>query len=264
MMPGFGPPPNGNGYSFNPNAPGFGVPSQPTPSSLQNPHAQASTPVRGQRIAAKETVVGTQRPDPAAWMGQKDPARQSRKNTAVLVAVALLTAICVAAIAAVIWMKYSSTPQDPGSISADSLASTTPIEGGPKATGPPGSGAGDAALGGRATAATPDASATPPSKADSPATDVSGSRPSSSASSTDPGSPSAEPKKDEGYLTIICKPYCDNVRRGGTSLGKSPVVKNPTPPGQYVITLSRAGEPDKTVSATVVAGETAVIRVNMK
>ncbi|MFO0615075.1 MAG: protein kinase [Polyangiaceae bacterium] len=250
MLPGFGPPPNGSGF--------FGAPPQPQqPNTSQPPHAQASTPVRGPRLAVKETVVGAQRPDAAAW-GQKDlnPARQNRKNTAVLVAVALLTAICVAAIAAVIWMKYSAAPQDPASISADSLASTTP-----KATGPPGGEASSADA--RGTAPTHTGSAAPTTK-ESPAADGSGSRPSSSASTTDLPGPSAEPKKDEGYLTIICKPYCDNVRRGGTSLGKSPVVKNPTPPGQYVITLSRAGEPDRTVSATVVAGETAVIRVNMK
>ena len=79
------------------------------------------------------------------------------------------------------------------------------------------------------------------------------------------GAPTSDgPKDEQGYLTIICKPYCDNVKRGGTSLGKSPVVKSATAPGKYVITLSRAGEPDRTVSATVVAGQTEVIRVNMK
>jgi hypothetical protein len=52
------------------------------------------------------------------------------------------------------------------------------------------------------------------------------------------------------------------VRRGGVSLGPSPIVKSPTPPGQHRVTLSWAGAPDKVVSVIVVSGETYNLRIN--
>jgi serine/threonine-protein kinase len=61
-----------------------------------------------------ETALSVPRPDPAAvWMAQQAAARPmgaANKGTAVLVAVAILTAICVLALGAILYMKVRSPP----------------------------------------------------------------------------------------------------------------------------------------------------------
>jgi serine/threonine-protein kinase len=220
-----------------------------------------------------ETALSLPRPDPASlWMLQQDSnSRVQRKNTAILIAVAVLTAVCVAAICALIYFKYRSSaaavPDDgkKSNVTAPQRSS----DAAPGATGPPGTTA----------APSPAASATAPNPSAAPSEAASAAPPPSASAGDDTkiaGTPSgpatskpsqtapAPASKDVGYLTVICKPFCDSVKRNGTPLGSSPIVKSPTPPGQYRITLSRAGSPDRVESVIVATGETAIVRATMK
>ncbi len=215
-----------------------------------------------------ETALSLPRPDPASlWMMQQDSnARVQRKNTAILIAVAVLTAVCVAAICALIYFKYKSSSAAPVPVPDEAKTKssmTAPSGASPGATGPPATSAAAAstsipsASSSAAPGVTSAATADDPKAAGTP----SGSTTSHAGTTT---SPNTAPSKDVGYLTVICKPFCDNVKRNGSSLGSSPIVKSPTPPGQYRITLTRAGSPDRVESVIVTTGETAIVRANMK
>ena len=187
-------------------------------------------PPQGVPAQQKETALSLQRP-PVAWpSSDNNPARQKRKNTAVLVAVALLTAVCVAAIAALIWLKIRASSPAPDKATPDAGATTN-------------------------TRTLPTAST------DSAATSAPGHAASALAIGAT-ASASAQPG-DAGFLTVICKPFCDTVKRDKDSLGPSPIVKSPTTPGHHQITMSRTGCPDHVESVTIAAGEVRVLHVNM-
>jgi serine/threonine-protein kinase len=59
-----------------------------------------------------ETALSIPRPDPSSmWLAQQAAVRSSQdKNTAVLIAVAVLTAICVIALGALIYLKSRPQP----------------------------------------------------------------------------------------------------------------------------------------------------------
>ena len=74
-----------------------------------------------------------------------------------------------------------------------------------------------------------------------------------------------------GYLTIVCKPYCDDIidlakdrTNYGTSLGPSPVVHQPLAPGEHHLVLPRQGSPPKTVSVVIGPGQVNAQRILMK
>ena len=210
-----------------------------------------------------ETALSLPRPNAAQlWMLHQDSStRLQRKNTAILIAVAVLTAVCVAAICALIYFKYrsASVPPSPDEQrDKASLSSANPVSANP-ATGPP------------PTTASPSPTSAPSEAPSATSTSTADVAPSSTAraaapttSSTSQGTSPGTAAGGVGYLTVICKPFCDNVKRNGSSLGSSPIVKSPTPPGTYRITLTRAGSPDRVESVTVTSGDTAVVRENMK
>ena len=78
-----------------------------------------------------------------------------------------------------------------------------------------------------------------------------------------PRSTAVTAKKDPGYLTVVCSPFCDSVTAGGRNLGPSPVVHVPLPPGQYSVVLRRSGGATKVIPAVIVSGKTTAHRVSM-
>lgn len=68
----------------------------------------------------------------------------------------------------------------------------------------------------------------------------------------------------DGFLTIVCTPYCDDVAVLGKSLGHSPVVRHPIRPGAHRIVAKRTGKPARAVVATVKAGEVTTERIQMR
>jgi serine/threonine-protein kinase len=78
------------------------------------------------------------------------------------------------------------------------------------------------------------------------------------------GTGSADASKENGFLTIYCKPACDQVIAGGRSLGASPVSNVPMPPGQHRVTLKRAGSQTKVISVIVVTGQLTSHSVTME
>ena len=68
---------------------------------------------------------------------------------------------------------------------------------------------------------------------------------------------------DNGFLTVVCNPFCDSVIAAGKNLGPSPVLKVPLPPGQHRVTLRKSGSPPKVMSVVIVSGQTSPLRVKM-
>jgi serine/threonine-protein kinase len=198
------------------------------------PHASSSQ-------STIETALSLPRPDAAAmWMAQQARVSPMRdKNTLVLIAVAVLTAICVLALGALIYFKKWKKPDPPPATSTTSMSTSAG-----EANGPPADAASQVAL----VAATTQ--------------HVAPSSPGQSATSTETGS-AAEPP-GPGYLTVICKPFCDNVRCAGTSLGASPVVKSPTPAGRHRVALTKKGSRGKSMNVDIEPGKTYTLRVDMK
>ncbi len=85
-VPAFGPPPLG---SYGTGQPG----ARPPPSAI-------------------ETALSLPRPEPGTW-GQAQARSSDRMSTAVLIAVAVLTAICVLALGALIYFRYRAAPTPP-------------------------------------------------------------------------------------------------------------------------------------------------------
>lgn len=123
--PAFGPPPGQQ-------APGYQSQSLPGihPSQLGQPQgggfpSPPAQPAAGGRPppSAVETALSLPRPDPQTWGANPGAsARNSdRMSTAVLVTVAVLTAICVLALGALIYFKYHAAPSAPaGALEAPS------------------------------------------------------------------------------------------------------------------------------------------------
>lgn len=75
--------------------------------------------------------------------------------------------------------------------------------------------------------------------------------------------PAAKTGGEPGFLTVVCDPFCDGVSAGGRNLGPSPVVRAALPPGNHGVTLRRSGSPTKSISVTIVSGQTTARRVKM-
>ncbi|MCU0690248.1 MAG: protein kinase [Polyangiaceae bacterium] len=67
----------------------------------------------------------------------------------------------------------------------------------------------------------------------------------------DDGDPTEPPPP--GFLTVICRPACDQVSAGRYALGRG-ASGPPLPPGQYRVRLKR-GNVEKTITAIVVSGQ---------
>jgi serine/threonine-protein kinase len=185
----------------------------------------------GQPQSQIETALSLPRPDPAAlWLAQQEKQRGERRNTGVLIAVVALTALCVIGIGVLVVLKVRKHPAD-----------TTPA------------GSASAAVSAATSAAAPPASAA--SSADAPPATSAAATPTATASA-------AAGKGDNGYLTITCTPYCDDVVDQGKSLGAAPVVRQPVSPGAHKVTLKK-GKTSKTITVNVVSGQVASQNVKM-
>ncbi|MCC6214721.1 MAG: serine/threonine protein kinase [Polyangiaceae bacterium] len=71
------------------------------------------------------------------------------------------------------------------------------------------------------------------------------------------------PAGGPGFLTVVCDPFCDAVVAGGRTLGPSPVVKAPLPPGNHAVVLRKAGVKPQSFSVTIVSGQSVARRVKM-
>ncbi len=128
-QPAFGPPPQGGGqpgsgpFSY-PGAGGFGPPPNPSgtfqalngaPPSMPGPQGGAQSPPRPPPSAI-ETALSLPRPagNNPLWGPAAGSKHSERMSTAVLVAVAVLTAICVLALGALIYFRYRAAPAAPG------------------------------------------------------------------------------------------------------------------------------------------------------
>jgi serine/threonine-protein kinase len=243
--PSFGPPPG---------APSFG----PPPGAPAYPRMQSQV----------DTALSLPRPDTSAalWLAHQDGAQPPRRNSGVLIAVVVLTALCVVGISALVYLKTrgaqatavaapdgaamaaTAPPAVPPPAPAPEPAATAPVETAAASAGPttppPGPTAEPAAATARPT------SAPPPATAPKPASMATASTPSK--------------KEEPGFLTIVCTPFCDDVLDQGRSLGPSPVVRVAVAPGQHRITLKRSGQAPKVISVIVVSGQVTAQRVSMK
>lgn len=279
--PAFGPPPS----SGQPAAPGgpsslpagmIAAPTGVTPATAATP--ASSTPADGVVAAVPgmpqsqvETALSLPRPDPASlWLAQQEAAKGhvGGRNTGVLVAIGLLTALCVIGVGALIYFKYQPAEAAPP-LSGENLAPPAPTTAvatpdGTSEAEPP---APDAT----AEVAVADDPVDPPTDGDDggeSAKPPSGDDPKAGAMANPSEGSKAQPEPDSdaepGLLTIVCSPVCDEVLDGGRSLGPSPIVQVPVSPGSHRITLRRAGEKTKVVSVVVVSGEVTAQRVVMK
>jgi len=302
--PRFGPPPAAGPVSgaapafgsyapaFNGSAPSFGAPppsghaSVPdlSPAVVAAPPAAVAVGAAGVAVhmgvgAARalpgmpqsqvETALSLPRPDPAAlWLAQQEAAKGhvGGRNTGVLIAIGLLTALCVIGVGALIYFKYQ--PAEVPVVPAENVVATPPTAEGAGTTEgagvdkpPPSAATSEAADSG---ADTPDEG----DKGDEPGEQGSTADSKTAGTSVPDGTGSKPPEPDSdtepGLLTIVCSPVCDEVLDGGKSLGPSPIVQVPATPGSHRITLKRAGEKTKVISVVVVAGEVTAQRVVMK
>ena len=259
----------GNGYGAQQQPFGGGAPGQPNTSSfpaISMQQAQAAQQHQMHQPQSQvETALSLPRPDPAAlWLAQQEAAQgQQRKNTGVLVAVGVLTALCVTGIGALLYFKLR-TPPAPAPIAVGTETQTAVPTPAPPPTETAAAAPSDSAPApepSATAAATGAPSATPTAPKPTP-TSTGGTAPTPVPSST--ASTATAGKEEPGFLTIVCTPYCDDVVDQGRSLGPSPVVRVAVKPGQHRITLKRSGQPNKVISVIVVSGQVTAQRVSMK
>lgn len=139
-QPGFGPNPYAQQASQNPlagmnNQFGGGIAGPPNLGHQLPVGATTTGNTAGAMIAARaalkpsqiETAISIPRPDPSAmWMAHQAAAVRSSqdKNTAVLIAVAVLTAICVIALGTLIYLKSRTAQPTPAPAPSSSLLDT--------------------------------------------------------------------------------------------------------------------------------------------
>jgi serine/threonine-protein kinase len=215
-----------------------------------------------------ETALSLPRPDPAAlWLAQQEKQKGERRNTGLFIAIVALTALCVIAASAILYLTFTRRNRQAQQQATVEATSAPVVSAAPIATG-----AATAAPEASATAAPePSVSATAapdkpekvekPEKADKPER---AERPSPGVRTERPPVEKAAPaeKEEPGFLTIVCNPYCDEVIDQGRSLGQSPVVHLAVKPGQHRITLKKDGQ-SKVISLIVVSGQVTAQRISM-
>jgi hypothetical protein len=72
------------------------------------------------------------------------------------------------------------------------------------------------------------------------------------------------PAVDEGWLTVVCDPSCEEmIIDGKRKLGRGPYTDVALAPGAHEITLKHTGNPDKVIKVAVLSGRTMAINVMM-
>jgi serine/threonine-protein kinase len=201
-------------------------------------------------------------PRPAAvsqWIAEQGTLENpGPRSTPVLMAIALLSTLCVIGVGALVAYKIRVGDQPVGA-NASALPSSTHEPLAPESAGgskPDGTERATSTAGGSGT-----------SKPSSSSASTSTSSPSKSGTSSPGKGPAPADKGDDsdpGFLTVFCNPACDSIIAGGRSLGASPVVNASLPPGQHRVTLKRSGGPTKVISVIIVSGQVTSQRVSMK
>jgi len=201
---------------------------------------------RGGAQANIETKLSLPRPAAVSqWIAEQGAGQiEGPRSTAVLMAIALLSTLCVIGIGALVAYKVKGSGQEsqPTTISEPSdthAPLAPPVDPSAAPSASPSSAAPAEATGRNSVPATTGA-ADPASKA----TDT--------AASGEPGT-----------LSVSSDPPCDQVIVSGRALGPCPVSTKMSP-GQYRVQLKRAGVADKVLPAIVVSGQVATVTASMK
>jgi hypothetical protein len=238
--PSFGAPPVAPTFGAPPVAPSFGAP----------PGGVAFSPPQSQI----ETAMALPRPDASVlWAAQQ--AQQPKRSAWLLVAVVALTALSVIGIGALVYFRVLA--RAPAPTGGATPASEAPADG--PASKPSSTGAAAATV-----ASPPAASSTTTPATTSAATSAPASTGQPAVASTGAATAGGAPAKEEdGFLTLVCSPSCDEVVDGGRSLGAPPIVRVPLKPGQHRLTI-KAGDKKKVIPVIIVSGQTTTQRVSMK
>jgi eukaryotic-like serine/threonine-protein kinase len=230
--------------------------AQPAPQPVEN-IVVAQEHVRSQYgIPPQQGYPGYPPPGMAAPYMMPAPRRDSR--SLVIAIIAATTTLIALAMTALVVLKVTESPSAPAPTAVATAPTAAPTQPtatvaatAPTAPTPPIATAPTAAV-------TAKAAPTPtPQKAVSPSSLPQEKR--SAARPTRVETPAAAP----GYLTIVCDPACDSVIAGGRNLGPSPVVRRSLSAGTHAVTLRRSGAPTKSISVTIVSGQTTARRVTM-
>ncbi|MCS6898393.1 MAG: serine/threonine-protein kinase [Myxococcales bacterium] len=71
-------------------------------------------------------------------------------------------------------------------------------------------------------------------------------------------------EEGQGFLSVVCRPYCDAVQIRGRDLGPTPLLRSPLAPGTYTARLLRKGIAPRTIHFTIQRGQTTSLRVNLE
>ncbi len=71
-------------------------------------------------------------------------------------------------------------------------------------------------------------------------------------------------EEGQGFLSVVCRPYCEAVQVRGRDLGPTPLLRSPLAPGSYTARLLRKGLAPRTISFTIQRGQTTNLRVNLE
>jgi serine/threonine-protein kinase len=248
--PGFGAPPSSSATPY-----GYGPP--PSPPAMPYGAPLQPPPPPGFVAAAPPPPVPDRRAMPTMAV-EASRARSSGPLLAILAAAAVVTALGVAAL---VVLRVKGGSKDSGgdttaSRSPDGLASADPPappkSADPVAAAPPPPATTSAAPPTISLSSLPPSGTTPPAGT---------TPPTGGGTKKDPKDPPAS--ADNGFLTVVCNPFCDSVSAAGRNLGPSPVLKAPLPPGQHRVTLRKSGSSPKVMSVIIVSGQTSPLRVKM-
>jgi hypothetical protein len=67
----------------------------------------------------------------------------------------------------------------------------------------------------------------------------------------------------EGWLTVLCTPYCSDIELDGRSLGPSPVLTAKVEPGRRELAVHRDGTPSKRMKLLIRTGASREVSVSM-
>ncbi len=230
-------PPMGAQREMTPTSPG--VPPPPGPGYNQH---------------AIETRMNLPRPAAVAqWLAEQgDIQIQGPRSTGVLMAIALLSTLCVIGVGALVVFKLRAAPRQLGMSAAptpSALVSTDNSKDNGASKAEP--------------AKTKKTSGGSKADSDDDASSSGDDDDSADASKKKSGGKQASAGSTPGKLTINCKPACDQVTAAGRSLGPSPVVSHSMRPGQHRVTLKR-GSKSKTIVVSIESGQLTSQTVSMK
>jgi serine/threonine-protein kinase len=227
-------PPPGGGFPTQP-------PMQPMQPTGQQPYGAQMMPTDPAMVRPNQAVIETKMnlPRPAAvaqyLAEQGDIVIPGPRSTAVLIAITLLATLCVIGVGSLVVHKLTLPLQPP--------------ESGPASVSPASDGRG---AGASDTASARDGSKNADASKDAATSEARADASDKPAASAAPAG--AADAKAPGKLTIECLPACDSVVAAGRSLGPSPVVAAPVPPGAQRVTVRR-GNQEKTIVVNIESGQ---------